>query len=185
MRRVVRIPGTPLRADAIAVGDESDRGLATVRETWTSPDLHVVLREKLFDPRLGESVTELINLHTGEQPAALFQAPPDYRIVDEPGDFAISFVARGPTSLPEVISKTPANYTDEARRRGIQGTVLLSATIDEAGKAQNIHVEQSVDPGLDQEAIKALHTWRFKPGTQGGHPVRVPVRVEITFRLDD
>jgi TonB family protein len=156
-----------------------------VEETWTAPELRLVVREKLYDPRWGESTTELIKIRTEEPAAALFQAPSDYRVVEETGDFAIPFVTRGHASAPLVIAKAQAKYTDEARRNGIQGVVLLSAVVDESGKAQDIRVEHSIDPGLDQEAIKALRHWRFQSGVQDGRAVRVPVHVEITFRLND
>jgi TonB family protein len=185
VRRTIRMPVGKIPAGAIAVGEDSDRALVVVEETWTATDLHIVMREKLYDPRWGESTTELIKVRSGEQSASLFEVPPDYKIVDEAGDFAIPFVTRGHASAPTVITRTQAVYTDAARRSGVQGTVLLSAVIDESGKAQDIHVERSVDPGLDQEAIKAFRRWRFHPGELDGHPARVPVQVEITFRLND
>jgi TonB family protein len=155
-----------------------------VTETWTSPDLHIVVRQKLVDPRLGESIDELTRIHTGEQDASLFRVPPDYNIVDEPGDFSIPFTAQSRASLPTILSQVPAVYTEEAKRSAIQGVVRLALFVDESGKAQGIRVEHSLDPGLDQEAIKAVRGWRFQPGERDGHAVRVPVHVEITFSLD-
>jgi TonB family protein len=185
VRRTIRILTSKIPEGAVALGEDSDRSLVIVEETWTAPDLRIVVREKLYDPRWGESTTELINIRVGEQAAALFQVPPDYRAVDEPGDFAIPFVTRGHASAPLVITKAQAKYTDEARRSGIQGIVLLAVVVDESGKAQDIRVERSIDPGLDQEAVKAVRRWRFRPGEQDGRAVRVPVHVEITFRLND
>jgi TonB family protein len=185
VRRVTHIPGGTIPADTIAIGEDGDRSLVLVEETWTVPDLQIVVRQKLYDPRWGESTTELLKIRVDEPIATLFQVPPGYRIVDEAGDFAISYVTHGVISSPQVITRVQAKYTDEARKTGVQGVVLLSAVIDESGKAQDIHVEHSIDPGLDQEAIKAVRRWRFRPGEQAGHPVRVPVHVEITFRLDE
>jgi TonB family protein len=185
VRRTVSIPAGAIPAGAIAVGEESGRSLVLVEETWTAPDLQIVVRQKLYDPRWGESTTELLKIRAGEQAAALFQVPPDYRVTDERGDFAIPFLTHGHATAPQVIAKSQAKYTDEARRSGVQGVVLLSAVVDEGGKAQDIRVEHSIDPGLDQEAIKAVRRWRFQPGVQDGRPVRVPVHVEITFRLND
>ncbi len=185
VRRTIRISAGKIPAGAVAVGEDSDRALVIVEETWTAPDLQIVVREKLYDPRWGESTTELLKIRAGEQAASLFQVPPDYRVVEESRDFAIAFVTRGHPSAPLVLTREQAKYTDEARRNGIQGIVLLSAVVDEGGKAQEIRVEHSIDPGLDQEAIKAVRRWRFKPGQQDGRPVRVAVHVEITFRLND
>jgi protein TonB len=83
-----------------------------------------------------------------------------------------------------LLSKVPARFTDEARRRGIQGAVLLSLAVDEGGMVQDIHVERSLEPGLDKEAIKAVRQWQFRPGQRHGRPMRVKVQVEIKFSLD-
>jgi len=158
---------------------------ATTIESWTAPDLHLLLRQKTIDPRFGQSVNELTRVRTGDQEPALFTVPPNYNVVDEPGDFAIAYTVRSQASLPVVITKVPAVYTEEARRSGIQGTVQLTLFVDETGHAQGIHVEHSLQPGLDQEAIKAVRRWRFRPGEQDGHAIRVPVRVEVTFSLNN
>jgi TonB family protein len=172
VRRTIAIP---------AVGGQAAR--ETVVETWTAADLQIVLREHTNDPLLGEIDTRVMELHAGEPPPALFQVPPDYQRVDERGDFTISTPMRSPASAPEVISRVVAKYTDEARRAGVQGVVLLSATIDRTGRARDVQVERGLEPGLDQEAIKAVQQWRFKPAEQDGHPVRVSVHVEVTFSL--
>jgi TonB family protein len=158
---------------------------ALVTETWTAPDLQFMVRQKIIDPELGESVSELTRISTGDQDAALFQIPPDFSVIDEPADFAIPYTTHSHVSLPTVVSRVPAVYTEDARKSGIQGTVHLTLFVDETGKAQGIHVEHSLEPGLDQEAIKAVRRWRFHPGEQDGHAVRVPVRVEVTFSLNN
>jgi TonB family protein len=154
-----------------------------VVETWTAVDLQIMLREHTNDPLNGETNMRLTELRTDEPPAGLFQVPADYRTIDEPMDFTIASPMRSHTTAPEVISRVAAKYTDEARRAGVHGIVLLSATIDGRGRARDVEVERGLDPGLDQEAIKAVQQWRFKPGEQDGHPVRVNVHVEVTFSL--
>jgi hypothetical protein len=63
-----------------AVGN--DRPITTVSETWTSPDLKVVVLSKHSDPRNGESTTKLTNISRAEPDPSLFQIPSDYEIVD-------------------------------------------------------------------------------------------------------
>jgi hypothetical protein len=63
-----------------AVGN--DRPITTVSETWTSPDLKVVVLSKNSDPRNGESTTKLTNISRAEPDPSLFQIPSDYEIVD-------------------------------------------------------------------------------------------------------
>jgi TonB family protein len=126
----------------------------------------------------------MTNLRREEQPASLFQVPPDYRTQDELEEFVLDSPIRGRVSPPVVISRATAKYTPEALRDGIQGKVLLAATVDKSGKARDVHVEQSLDPGLDQEAIKAVRQWRFQPGREGGQAVDVDVFVEVTFGVN-
>lgn len=165
-----------------AVGGQAAREV--VIETWIAADLQIVLREHTDDPLLGETNMRLTELRRDEPAASLFQAPADYRMVDEGGDFTIATPMRSRATAPEVISRAPARYTDEARRAGVQGTVLLSVAIDRNGRARDVQVERGLEAGLDQEAIKAVEQWRFKPAEQDGRPIRVNAHVEVTFTLD-
>jgi outer membrane biosynthesis protein TonB len=48
-----------------------------------------------------------------------------------------------------------------------------------------VDVVKSLDSqlGLDQEAVKALKLWTWKPGTRGGEPSSVMVQIEMKFTL--
>lgn len=79
-----------------AVGTQgNDRPFQTTFETWYSPELEVTVLDKNFDPRSGENSTKLINISRAEPPVSLFQPPPDYTIVDEPGPFEIRWTGTG------------------------------------------------------------------------------------------
>jgi len=54
-------------------------------------------------------------------------------------------------------------YTAEARAQHVQGSVVLAATITPSGSATDIHVSKGLGFGLDEKAIEAVRTWRFKP----------------------
>lgn len=76
------------------------------------------------------------------------------------------------------------DYSDEAMKAKYQGTVLLMAVITPDGRATNIHVSKGLGLGLDEKAIEAVRTWRFKPAIgPDGRPASVVVPVEVTFRL--
>lgn len=62
------------------------------------------------------------------------------------------------------------------------GTILLRMIITPEGKAANIIFVKRLNPLLDDEAVKAVRTWRFKPATSGGRPVAVWTTIEINFR---
>ncbi len=86
---------------------------------------------------------------------------------------------------PQVLFEAKPQYTPEAMRAKIQGQVLVSAVVMPDGTAGEIRVVRSLDSvfGLDQEAIKAVRLWRFKPGTRMGQPVPVLVTIEVSFNL--
>jgi TonB family protein len=84
-----------------------------------------------------------------------------------------------PTLLREVIG----SYTDDARRRGIQGEVLLEIVIGRDGSVGDVRVVRGLDRGLDQRAIEAVRQWRFSPAKRRGVPVDLLVEVAVEFKL--
>lgn len=75
-------------------------------------------------------------------------------------------------------------YTPEARANGIQGRVLLMATITEKGTAEQIGVVDGLDYGLTDQAMQAVQNWQFKPAIgKDGKPFAARMPVEVTFRL--
>jgi TonB family protein len=86
-------------------------------------------------------------------------------------------------TAPKLIHDEKPQYTSDAMRRGIQGVVMIECVVEIDGTPSNIRVTQSLDPDLDQQAIKAMRGWRFTPGTKDGQPVRVAVHTELTFTL--
>ena len=86
---------------------------------------------------------------------------------------------------PRVIREVKPQYTADAMRAKVQGTVLIQAVVMPDGTVGNVEVVRSLDQtfGLDQEAVKAAKQWRFVPGTRFGRPVPVLVTIELTFTL--
>jgi protein TonB len=86
---------------------------------------------------------------------------------------------------PKLLREIKPQYTAQAMRAKIQGTVLLECVVRQDGTVGDIRVKRSLDSafGLDQEAIKAARQWQFAPGTRFGQPVSVLVTIEIAFTL--
>src|SRR5688572_12474567 len=86
---------------------------------------------------------------------------------------------------PQVVREVKPQYTADAMRAKVQGTVLLECVILPDGSVGRVDVVKSLDStfGLDQEAVKAARQWRFQPGTRFGEPVAVLVTIELTFTL--
>jgi protein TonB len=89
----------------------------------------------------------------------------------------------GDVTQPVLLWKIEPEYTDEARRAKIQGTVVLHIEVDTRGQAQNITVRQSLGLGLDERAIEAVRRWRFRPGYRNGKPWATAAMVQVNFRL--
>jgi TonB family protein len=64
----------------------------------------------------------------------------------------------------------------------LEGTVTLYAVIHADGTVSGIKVLESVDPRLDEAAVKALSRWQFRPGTKAGDPVELEAVVMIPFK---
>jgi TonB family protein len=86
---------------------------------------------------------------------------------------------------PRVLREVKPQYTADAMRAKVQGTVLLECVVLADGTVGRVDVVKSLDPtfGLDAEAVKAAKQWRFQPGTRFGEPVAVLVTIELTFTL--
>ena len=56
-----------------------------------SPDLKVVILSEMNDPRNGKHTQKLINISRIEPDSSLFQPPPDYTVVEEKGEFTITW----------------------------------------------------------------------------------------------
>jgi protein TonB len=88
-------------------------------------------------------------------------------------------------TLPRVLHEERPQYTSDAMRAKVQGTVLLECVVRPDGSVGDVQVVRSLDPtfGLDQQAVAAARKWRFAPGTRLGEPVPVLITIELTFTL--
>jgi protein TonB len=88
-------------------------------------------------------------------------------------------------SSPVVIREVKPNYTGEAMRARIQGLVTMEAIVMPDGSVGNVQIIKSLDTifGLDQEAVKTVKQWRFRPGMRLGQPVPVLIVIEMSFTL--
>jgi TonB family protein len=88
---------------------------------------------------------------------------------------------------PPVPLNTPeAEFSDEARRRALEGDCLLSLIVDIYGNPQNIQILKCADAVFNQPSLDSVSRYRFKPATRpDGTPVPFPIQVTVSFRLFD
>lgn len=91
----------------------------------------------------------------------------------------------GGVSAPVVLFNVAPQFSEEARQKKFMGVVLLTLIVDRQGLPQNVHVLRGVGMGLDENAVKAVQQYRFKPAMEGGKPVAVALNVEVNFQIFD
>jgi TonB family protein len=88
----------------------------------------------------------------------------------------------GPTR-PRLVYGPGPEYSDQARKANVEGTVQLKVTVNENGDVADVQVTKGLGSGLDEKAIAAVRTWKFKPGTKDGTPVSSEISVDVSFHL--
>lgn len=89
----------------------------------------------------------------------------------------------GQSALMQWLS-TNMKYPKIAAENGIEGRVYVLFIVRSTGEITDIKVARSVDPLLDQEAIRVIGSMpKWIPGKQGGEAVNVRYTMPLTFRL--
>ncbi|HEY2435519.1 MAG TPA: TonB family protein [Vicinamibacterales bacterium] len=84
---------------------------------------------------------------------------------------------------PSILREVRPDYTDEGRRRAVEGDVVLEIVVRADGSVGSVKVLQGLGAGLDQRAMDAVRQWRFNPAKRYGTPVDVIVEVAVEFKL--
>ena len=82
-----------------------------------------------------------------------------------------------------LLSKPEPQYTEEARRNQVSGTVTLRAIFSSSGDVVQIRTLNSLPFGLTERAIAAARQIKFVPAMKNGHPVSVRMQLEYNFSL--
>jgi protein TonB len=77
------------------------------------------------------------------------------------------------------------DYSSEAKKARVTGTVYLQVTVLPNGRAGEITLTKGIGMGLDEKAIETVKKkWKFKPAIgSNGKPVITMVPVEIKFEI--
>jgi TonB family protein len=84
---------------------------------------------------------------------------------------------------PRIVREVRADYTEEARQRGLSGDVVLEIVVRRDGSVGDVKILQGMSGGLNERAVQAVRQWRFAPATRLGQPVDVIVEVAVEFKL--
>jgi TonB family protein len=84
---------------------------------------------------------------------------------------------------PRLLREVKADYTDDARQRGIVGDVVLEIVVRRDGTVGDVRVVQGLAGGLNDRAVQAVRQWRFAPARRLGTAVDVIVEVAVEFKI--
>ena len=110
--------------------------------------------------------------------------------VDEPlpvSEANTASAGEAPLADELAILRNPApRYPSRARRRGLEGRIVIEVEVLESGAPGRLWVMTSSGHGvLDRAALAAVRQWAFRPPLRDGRPARAVMRVPILFRLAD
>lgn len=119
------------------------------------------------------------------QEVVISEAP----VVEEKADEIFDVVETQPnppggmSGWNEYLSKN-LKYPTQARRMGIEGTVIVVFVVNTDGSIQDVEVLRGIGGGCDEEALRVVSAApKWEPGKQRGRPVRTRMRLPIRFKL--
>jgi protein TonB len=75
-------------------------------------------------------------------------------------------------------------YPTQARRMGVEGSVIVVFVVNTDGSIQDVEVLRGIGGGCDEEAVRVVKgAPKWEPGKQRGRPVRTRMRLPIRFKL--
>ena len=118
------------------------------------------------------------------EPVKLPDKPPTKPDIDLSDESFIEI----PEELPSPVGglktlQEKVNYTEIAKRIGLEGTVYIQAKINKTGDVVEATVLKALGAGLDEEALNAVKSTKFIPGKQRGKPVNVKMTIPVKFVL--
>ena len=75
-------------------------------------------------------------------------------------------------------------YPEEAKKQGIEGTVIMTFIINSDGTISDVETLRGVGGGCDEEAMRVIQNApNWTPAQQGGKPVNCRMRLPVKFKL--
>ena len=99
------------------------------------------------------------------------------------GGYDKIFTGKDVTSKARLLSKPEPQYTEDARKNQITGTVVLKVVFASSGQVTNIRTVSGLPYGLTERAIAAARQIKFVPATKDGHQVSMWMQLEYNFNL--
>ncbi len=88
------------------------------------------------------------------------------------------------SEMPSMSSDVRIPYPPEAKKRGIQGAVIMDLLIDASGNVRNVQIIEGPGFGLNEAAANAAKLFKFRPAKIGDKFVAVKIRYSYRFILE-
>lgn len=89
----------------------------------------------------------------------------------------------GNVTAPHLTYGPDPKYSEAAGQSKYQGTCILWMVVGTDGLVHDVRISRALGLGLDDQAVKTVQTWRFRPALKDGVPVAVQINTEVNFRL--
>jgi TonB family protein len=83
-----------------------------------------------------------------------------------------------------IVSQVQPKYPEEAKKKRIQGAVVLNVVIGKDGTVEHVKVA-SGPKELRQSALVAVRQWKYKPYLLNGSPVEVDTTISVVYTLNE
>lgn len=155
------------------------------RELWLSTHYRMPLMQVMRSDE-GKVTQSVVHFDAGEPDPSLFQIPAGFAVkqaapMEEgaPGTVRVG----GDVSAPVLLRWVDPEFSEEARRQKLNGTVMVHLVVDEHGIPQDVRVVHGVGHGLDEKSVDAVRQYRFKPAMRNVTPVKVEITVMVSFQI--
>ncbi len=133
---------------------------------------------KLQQERL-ETLTVFYNYFSKNRNAGLIQTSVDLSIQTP----AVPS-APDPNNTPlKILSKKSPDYTDNARRNSIEGTIRMAVFFSESGRVTYTLILKGLGGGLNESAVNAARQIKFEPAKKDGKPISQIKIIEYSFDI--
>lgn len=161
----------------------------TIQTPPPPPIIPIELIIKPDNEEIDKKTEMIINIDFEEEKPiidVLLESPPTIEVPDEINDF-VDFQAsfKGGMEAWYIYLKKNLTYPSQARRMGIEGSVIVRFVVNTDGTIQDVEVLRSIGGGCDEIAKKVItNSPSWNPGIIRNRPVRSRMTMPIRFRLD-
>ena len=88
------------------------------------------------------------------------------------------------TKMPSLKTEVRIPYPPDAKKKGIEGAVVMDILIDSSGKVREVKLIEGPDESLNSAAVSATRNFQFTPALIQDKPVAVRIRYAYRFVLE-